>query len=518
MLTMPGTKNPIINRVDRGLAYSFGALTLVLMLLVTGVSSYLFIKLQSREEDRLSGALAKIIGESISKVSFSGTYHARLFVEEIKAKTPEISGVSIATTEGRIIAHSDPANNGKMVTAEDLALLSECLASNTTVVHERKTALGTMEKVIVLPYGGGIDADIIGVIHLVINIEKTRQDQQSSIIGMLLVATLLSCGAVIVILLLSRHFGSAVKALALQLQAILDNSPALIYVKDRKGHYQFVNQAWLTLFHTEHSNVKGKNDLELFPETIARQFMTNDQLVMNSDTPLVLEEQAQVADTLRSYHSTKVALRDTNGTTYGLCGISTDITEKKKADEEFRQLANKQRIILDSSSVGICFLEDFKVQWANPAFEAIFGLPPESAQNRDAAEWFRDTAAYQVFRNHLSTAVTSGGGYSEDMPLKRQDGSPFWCNLAGQVIRPGSPQDGFILILHDITERKQAEEKIQILNEELEERVQLRTAELEQINAELQRLNQVFVGRELKMIELKERIRELVGGHEKARP
>lgn len=61
---------------------------------------------------------------------------------------------------------------------------------------------------------------------------------------------------------------------------------------------------------------------------------------------------------------------------------------------------------------------------------------------------------------------------------------------------------GALSVGRDITELRK-------LNAELELRVKQRTAELEETNAELARLNKVFIGRELKMIELKERIREL---------
>jgi len=60
-------------------------------------------------------------------------------------------------------------------------------------------------------------------------------------------------------------------------------------------------------------------------------------------------------------------------------------------------------------------------------------------------------------------------------------------------------------------ERKQAEDALRRLTEELDQRVKERTAELEAKNAELARLNKIFIGRELRMVELKERIKELEG-------
>ncbi|MFA7382037.1 MAG: PAS domain S-box protein [Desulfurivibrionaceae bacterium] len=66
-----------------------------------------------------------------------------------------------------------------------------------------------------------------------------------------------------------------------------------------------------------------------------------------------------------------------------------------------------------------------------------------------------------------------------------------------------------LALARDITERKAAGEALSRMNEVLERRVQERTAELEKKNEELERMNQLFVGRELRMVELKKRLKKL---------
>jgi hypothetical protein len=84
----------------------------------------------------------------------------------------------------------------------------------------------------------------------------------------------------------------------------------------------------------------------------------------------------------------------------------------------------------------------------------------------------------------------------------------IWSNTV-QKNADGSVS-GIASIGEDVTERKVAEEKINNLNKQLEQRVAERTLELEEKNAELSRMNRLFVGRELRMVELKKRIKELI--------
>ncbi|MDD2853470.1 MAG: response regulator [Desulfuromonadaceae bacterium] len=102
--------------------------------------------------------------------------------------------------------------------------------------------------------------------------------------------------------------------------------------------------------------------------------------------------------------------------------------------------------------------------------------------------------------------------------IQHKDGSFRWVQT---TLVPRLSSEGQLLsydgVINDITERKQAEEALNRLNEELEQRVGERTKELERRNHELEQMNKAFVGRELKMVELKGRIKELENARNQGR-
>jgi PAS domain S-box-containing protein len=156
----------------------------------------------------------------------------------------------------------------------------------------------------------------------------------------------------------SKRAEEQIRKSSAELQAVLDNSPALIYMKDQAGRYLFVNRCWTESFNIPSECAKGKTDFEIFDENAARQFLANDRAVVESGQTQAFEEQSLLADGLHSFQSIKVAIKDGNGRFRALCGISTEITERKAKEEALRQTHRALRVLSQCNSAVVHATEE----------------------------------------------------------------------------------------------------------------------------------------------------------------
>jgi len=119
-----------------------------------------------------------------------------------------------------------------------------------------------------------------------------------------------------------------------QIQSILDNSTAIIYLKDMNGKYILVNQQFETLFHVNRNEIMGKTDMDIFPGEMAGALRANDRSVIKAGIPLEMEETVLQDDGPNTYISLKFPLFDSSGIPDRICGISTNITKRKRAEEK----------------------------------------------------------------------------------------------------------------------------------------------------------------------------------------
>jgi PAS domain S-box-containing protein len=129
-----------------------------------------------------------------------------------------------------------------------------------------------------------------------------------------------------------------------RLQAILDNTTAVIYLKDRCGRYMLINRWFQTLFHVTTEQVVDKSDYDIFSKERADAFRINDLEVLKARRPLEFEELVPQDDGLHTYISIKFPLFDATGEPYAVCGISTDITEHKRLQTQLIQAEKMESI------------------------------------------------------------------------------------------------------------------------------------------------------------------------------
>ncbi|NVB84994.1 MAG: PAS domain-containing protein [Kofleriaceae bacterium] len=123
------------------------------------------------------------------------------------------------------------------------------------------------------------------------------------------------------------------------LDAVMYFSTSLIYAKDPEGRFTLVNPMLEELLGFPPGSLVGKSDHDIFPPEIADPFRENDRLVLRERRPLTIEEQILVDGQLRTNLSVKFPLQHADGSVFGTAGVSTDITERVRHQQETTLLA-----------------------------------------------------------------------------------------------------------------------------------------------------------------------------------
>jgi two-component system, cell cycle sensor histidine kinase and response regulator CckA len=251
------------------------------------------------------------------------------------------------------------------------------------------------------------------------------------------------------------------------LQGITEGTTDAIFVKDLQGRYLMMNSAGARFVARSVPDVIGKTDIELFNPENGREIMERDRTVLESGTTQTYEEFGSSGGITRVYLATKGPFRDTSGKVVGLLGISRDITERKRAEEEIQRSQqdlhfSEERFYkaFDSNPEGITISTESDGRYieVNDAYLHMMGYHRLEVLGKTALElnvWC-DSRAHQLMvgelsrqghvRNLQATLRTKSGGI-RDVEISAVD-----IQLQGKTC--------LLTITRDVTQNKLLEQQL----------------------------------------------------------
>jgi PAS domain S-box-containing protein len=258
-----------------------------------------------------------------------------------------------------------------------------------------------------------------------------------------------------------------------RIESILKSVADTHILFDRDWRYLYVNEAAVRAIGRPREQILGRTLWEIFPDIVGTELDHHYQRAMDERIFVACDFHYRTMDTWwenRFYPAPE-----------GLSVFATNITERKRAEEELRRQNEVLRTIINNIPVMIRFLgPDVRAQLVNRNWEQTLGWTLEEVQLRNF-DLFKDLYPDPRERQRALDFVAAATGQWADFRIRVRDGRMIDATFANIRLSDGTN----ISIGQDITERKQAEETLRRAYEEVEQRVEERTRQLSEINEAL---------------------------------
>lgn len=192
-----------------------------------------------------------------------------------------------------------------------------------------------------------------------------------------------------------------------RLQAIIDNASAVISLKDLEGRYLLVNRQFENLFYTPKETLCGKTDHEYFPGAIAESLAANDRRVLAAGEAMRFDELIFQDDGIHTYLSVKFPVRDGDRQIYGVCSISTDISDRQRIETALRESEQRFQSFMDNSPT-VAFIKDEQGRYLylNRQGETVFNIGIPTVSGKTDFDWMPFDIAKQVRQTDQQVLAT----------------------------------------------------------------------------------------------------------------
>jgi len=238
--------------------------------------------------------------------------------------------------------------------------------------------------------------------------------------------------------------------------SFMEHAPDLIYFKDEQGRFIEVNAAKADELRRPIESILGKTDFDFLPREQAQQKFDDEVGVMKNLQPLQKEEMATTPDGDRWYLTTKVPRYDEDGRVVGTFGTSWDITYRKQAEEELRQLRALLSNTIDSMPsilVGVD-AESRIIQWNRQA-ESASGIAASEALGMYLRNAFPELAKEMI---KVERAIREQRPQIEERVRVKKDMHTRYRDIT--VFPLSGDTEGAVIRVDDVTDRVMLEDSI----------------------------------------------------------
>lgn len=266
------------------------------------------------------------------------------------------------------------------------------------------------------------------------------------------------------------------------LQALVEYAPLAMSVTDLDGRYLIVNRYLCEQLQRPATHIVGFHFDTFLPPDMVPQSQADRAHVQATGTTVMREYTVTLPDGPHVFFQTLFPITDAAHTLVAFGSIAFDITDRKQAEAELHKF---QQVVEQSPSSVMITDAEAHIEYVNPRFTEITGYRLEDMHGQNPHVLQSGLTPQATYRA-LWRTIRSGKPWYGEILNRRKDGSLFWEWAAiAPIIDAHGSITHFVGIKEDITMRKQMEANVNQLNADLEQRVQERTAALEEANAQL---------------------------------
>ncbi len=231
------------------------------------------------------------------------------------------------------------------------------------------------------------------------------------------------------------------------LQAVLDNAPVTMAIKDTQGRYLLANAGYARQFGLSELQMLGRTDDVLAGQDTARRMQASDGLVLQSGETLTYRALLESQGLWRQMETIKYPLRGVDGKLLGLGVVATDVTELAASQEKFSRVFHAC-----PDWIVITRLDDGRVLEVNEGFERISGYSRGETIGQPIGQF--NVWVHPAQRATLVEKVMRDGSLRDALvQLRRRDGNVIDCIVSASLIAlEGNSNAYAVWIARDVTQ------------------------------------------------------------------